>query len=214
MLIAEFALKSPILAAALEQCPDVDLVVDSQNTLDDGTVQLLLWAEGVGSGSFDDGLGVDPSVAEYRSLAEEGERRLYRVRISDEFADRAVQSRWVELGGRRLSAVGRRGTWENRVRFPSRDAFAKFYQTCRRKGVDVDVLALYDSVGGEGSDNRGLGISEKQREALTAAHERGYYNVPRTVSLDELAAELGISDQALSERLRRGIKNVLDTAEL
>jgi len=34
---------------------------------------------------------------------------------------------------------------------------------------------------------------------------RGLYTVPREVELVDIAADLGISHQALSERLRRGI---------
>jgi predicted DNA binding protein len=37
------------------------------------------------------------------------------------------------------------------------------------------------------------------------AVRRGYYDIPRRTSMGELAAELGISDQAVSERLRRAI---------
>lgn len=46
-------------------------------------------------------------------------------------------------------------------------------------------------------------LTEKQREAATTAVATGYYSTPREVSLGELAAELGVSKPALSERLSR-----------
>ncbi len=46
-------------------------------------------------------------------------------------------------------------------------------------------------------------LTEPQREAIAEAYRQGYYDVPREISLEELANELDISHQALSERLRR-----------
>jgi len=41
------------------------------------------------------------------------------------------------------------------------------------------------------------------------AYERGYFNLPRDVTMEELGEELGISQQAVASRLRRGIRNIL-----
>lgn len=48
------------------------------------------------------------------------------------------------------------------------------------------------------------GLTDIQHETLVTALERGYYNTPRDVPMSELAAELGISQQVLSKRLRGG----------
>ena len=44
-------------------------------------------------------------------------------------------------------------------------------------------------------------ITETQWEAAKLAVEMGYYDVPRRVSLGDLASELGISKSAVSQRL-------------
>lgn len=44
-------------------------------------------------------------------------------------------------------------------------------------------------------------LTDKQREAAEMAIEMGYYKRPRETSLEEMAADLGISPQALSQRL-------------
>jgi len=51
-------------------------------------------------------------------------------------------------------------------------------------------------------------IRAEQREVLTVAVERGYFETPREVTLDELAAELEVPRSTVSYRLRRA------TAEL
>jgi predicted DNA binding protein len=52
-------------------------------------------------------------------------------------------------------------------------------------------------------------LTARQRETLRLAHERGYFEIPREVTLDDLADELGVSNQAVSERLRRGCTHVI-----
>lgn len=44
-------------------------------------------------------------------------------------------------------------------------------------------------------------ITKKQWEAARLAVESGYYKQPREATLDDLAAELGISKSAVSQRL-------------
>ena len=61
------------------------------------------------------------------------------------------------------------------------------------------------SVGGDA-------LPRKQAETLRLALETGYFDVPRDVTLQDLADELGVSDQTVSERLRRGIATVVDDA--
>ncbi|WP_225316362.1 MULTISPECIES: helix-turn-helix domain-containing protein [Haloferax] len=54
-------------------------------------------------------------------------------------------------------------------------------------------------------------LTAKQREAATMAVSRGYYQTPRQVSLEDLAASLDISKSALSQRLS-AVESKLATA--
>lgn len=54
-----------------------------------------------------------------------------------------------------------------------------------------------------------FGLSHQQRDALILALERGYFDVPRGVTLTEIGDELGITQQATSERIRRAAQKVL-----
>jgi predicted DNA binding protein len=53
-----------------------------------------------------------------------------------------------------------------------------------------------------------FGLAERQRDALITALEPGYFVVPREATTAELADELDVSPRAISQRLRRGIRNL------
>ena len=52
-------------------------------------------------------------------------------------------------------------------------------------------------------------MTDAQQEALVLAYERGYFNTPRDVTMADLGEELGISQQAVASRLRRGVSAIL-----
>ncbi|ELZ76940.1 HTH DNA binding domain-containing protein [Haloferax larsenii JCM 13917] len=52
-------------------------------------------------------------------------------------------------------------------------------------------------------------LTSRQREVLETAVERGYYDIPRQVSIETLAAELDCSPSTVSEHLRKVESKVL-----
>lgn len=54
------------------------------------------------------------------------------------------------------------------------------------------------------------GLSDDQREAIEAARELGLYTVPRSVTMQDVGDDLGVSHQAISERLRRAHGRLVD----
>lgn len=108
-----------------------------------------------------------------------------------------------------LDGEGRGDHWLFRVRFPEHDALSRFYRDCVDAGIDVQLNEINDPLG-SGTDG-GFAITPEQQEALEVALAEGYFDVPRGVTLVELAGELGISDSAVSQRLRRGLTEVIST---
>jgi predicted DNA binding protein len=51
---------------------------------------------------------------------------------------------------------------------------------------------------------------DRQRELLTLALERGYFNIPRDVTLEELADEMGITKTTASNHLRKAEQQVME----
>ena len=52
-------------------------------------------------------------------------------------------------------------------------------------------------------------LTDRQREVLDVAVDRGYYEVPREATLDDLAAELGVAPSTVSDHLRKAESAVL-----
>lgn len=61
-----------------------------------------------------------------------------------------------------------------------------------------------------GGFERGPQLTDRQRAALLAAHQAGYYRIPRPINLRRLARAQGISSPALSELLRRAERAIID----
>lgn len=105
-----------------------------------------------------------------------------------------------------LDAVGTDDGWRFALRFPDRDALADWYGRCADRGIDVDVRRLSED---GGTATPGGRLTEPQRAALKTALDAGYFEVPRAVTLGELAGRLGVSDTAASQRIRRGVSTLV-----
>lgn len=105
-----------------------------------------------------------------------------------------------------LSAVGTAEKWTFELRGESREAVAEFQEYCHDHGVPVTLKKLR---GLQPLDAK-LDLTETQREALILAYERGYFNLPRETTLEEIAGELEISQQAVGSRLRRGNRRLIE----
>ena len=108
--------------------------------------------------------------------------------------------------GQILRAVCRNGHWEFVVRFFEHEELSRFRRRCERDKVSLQVDRIYH--GTELDEEPGFGLTDAQLEALAFAVERGYYDIPRRCSTADLADELGISSQAMTERLRRAVANL------
>ena len=105
--------------------------------------------------------------------------------------------------GQLLSAVGTPEAWKFELRFPTHDALSEFTTHCEDAQVRVEATRVYNPT--NPSVGPWYGLTEPQREAILLAVQMGYYDIPRGCTTKELANELGISDQAVTERLRRAI---------
>lgn len=107
-----------------------------------------------------------------------------------------------------LAAGGRGDRWSFRIRFPTRDALSEFYQSCLDSGYRPEIEEVNSPF--SATEDGGYSVSEAQQEVLLTALEQGYFDVPRGINLKTIAAELGISDTATSQRIRRGTKTLLN----
>lgn len=101
-------------------------------------------------------------------------------------------------------------TWAFEIRFPSHDALSAFKERCEDTRIAVTVDRIYDPTKPDSGPR--FGLTDPQRETLVRAVEGGYYDIPRRMSTKDLAEEFGISDQAITERLRRAIAGFTEHA--
>lgn len=130
-----------------------------------------------------------------------------QLRVERASADGHVLQTLWDAGGLLLDASGDEKTWVVRARFDRPGDVSAFADRCTERGIAV---AATES--GPGWDEAALhdaGLTMVQRDTLLNALEHGYFDVPRGITLVDLASEKGVSDSAVSQRLRRGIKTLV-----
>ncbi|MFD1647472.1 helix-turn-helix domain-containing protein [Haloarchaeobius litoreus] len=173
-----------------------------------GDVAPYVWVTGDTDG-FE--RAIDGSAADvgYDVLDRHDARVLYRLRWGTE--PTGLLSIFVDTNAAVLEA---RATdrWFFRVRFPDDTSVTRFHERTREHGYELDLHRLGRSADGTDEADGAYGLTPEQREALLFAVETGYFAIPRQSTLDDIAAEFDISNQAASERLRRATETVLQNA--
>jgi predicted DNA binding protein len=105
-----------------------------------------------------------------------------------------------------LSGTGTSDGWRFEVRGESREDLSAFRTYCQTHDISITITAVHAL---QPVDDEAYGLTDPQQEALLLAYERGYFSSPREVSLAEVAEELGITQQSLSSRLRRGYRQLV-----
>lgn len=153
----------------------------------------------------------------------EAEADIDEFRIVDRVAgDALVRITWAETvdgflealgdtGGVILEGVGGTDRWRFQLRFDEHTDLREFYEQCTDKAVPLQILSLHNP-GFEGTDAIISTLTDDQTATLQLAYRRGYFDVPRRTNLVQLADELDISDTAVSQRLRRGLSELLESA--
>ncbi|MGA9402824.1 helix-turn-helix domain-containing protein [Haladaptatus sp.] len=210
-VIAEFTIRAPdlVLTETLEAVPEMTVELEQQMASTAGSALLIVWATGGSFDTFDDSLHADPTIESYSIVEEMDVRKLYRLRLERE-SILPVYPTYQELGAVPMAGHGASGTWTRRVRFPERSALIEFQQFCRREHVDFSLKRLYTP----GDNETAFHLTEPQREALVAAYESGYFEVPRDATLTNLSSTLDISKQSVSERLRRAQSRLVENTVL
>ena len=169
----------------------------------DGFVPML-WVHD-GPSSLDEYLEADETIEEYELLGEFGESALYQTEWTKQvrFTLRIILGTDATV----LSARGAAGTWKLKVMYADRSSLSEAHEFAQDHDISFEVRAIRDLQ----DEPQGLyGLTADQRKTLTAAAEAGYFEIPREVSLEELADTFDVSHQALSERLRRALQALVD----
>ena len=167
-----------------------------------------LWATDDDLDAFEETVRAQSTVERFQALDRLDGTGLYRIEWANSPSD--LITTIAETDATVLEAEGD-GTWVFRLRFPDHGALSAFHTRAVENGIPLHVEQTY-TVTDASERGRRFDLTPDQREALVLALRRGYFASPREVSLDELARELGISRQAVSQRIRRGNERVLRNA--
>lgn len=155
---------------------------------------------------FVDRVGNHPSVSDLERV-DVFENRTLLAMAWDVRSDFLFQS-VATCEGQILRVSGTADEWGFVIQFHSHDGMVQFREYCDAHGISFTALRSYHlRESRTEAGQRLFGLTDAQREALCLAVENGYYDIPRQCSTSDLAAELGVSGQAVSERLRRGVAN-------
>lgn len=170
----------------------------------------FVWVTGEDHDAFEAKVRDDPTVQELVALDKIGDSGLYRIEWKDapsDLIEGIVNSQATVLEAQR------NGHWVFRLRFADHDRLSEFHNYCTDHDIKIHIERTYTL--SETTDRRRqFDLSQEQREALILALRRGYFATPRETALDDLASELDISRQALSNRIRRGNERILQNVLL
>lgn len=155
---------------------------------------------------FEELVTAHPSVERVQQVSRQEGERLFTLDW-DTSGDRlfeAVRTTDAQLLAVRQAAAG----WQLVFRFPGHDALVQFRELCEGAGIGLVVERVCIP------SSPDYGLTEPQREALVEAVRRGYYAIPRQLTTADLAEQFGISDQAVTERLRRAVRALTESTLL
>lgn len=155
--------------------------------------------------TFESSVRGHPEVNDIQLVNTHEDETLYA--LDWEPSEASLLRRILNLDAVLLSAAGTADTWGLELRFPSHEALSAFQEFYLDEDIDVSIDRIYNPTKPDAGP--WYGLTPPQRETLTAAVEGGYYSLPRQISTQELADTFDISDQAVTERLRRGISTLV-----
>lgn len=162
-----------------------------------------VWVNAPERSVFEEAMQRHSVVDSFRFLQREDGEFLYRIDWQLE-TDPFLQC-LGEVNAAVLRASGAANRWHFDLRFDTHDDASRFQRRCSERDVSISIEWVLSESAGKHS---GTLLTLCQRQTIALALERGYFDVPRRTTIVELAEELGISDQAVSARLRRATKRL------
>lgn len=208
--IAEFTIPSGALpfGALLVENPGTRIEIERIVPTDE-SIMPFFWVYESDPEQFLEQAEREPEVSEIHLLARVDDGALFRAEWTPEAEMVRSLSR---LAGTIIEAEGTSEFWRVELRAQDSTALWQFQKLFQDQGIPVTLVSLYnleETI--EGSEQT---LTPKQRETLIIAFQRGYFDSPREVSREELGEHFDISPRAVSERLRRGTRNLITSTLL
>lgn len=182
--------------------PDMDLTLERWRIESEDRVSGFVLADGTAFKTFEAELSQLSTVEEFSRISEMDSARLYQVRFISKTqhlpeysgVSGVISEIEIQSDGLHITA-----------HFPDRSEVVKLKEFLEGKGMTVETKALYRT----SQSSPSAEMSKKQKEALFAAYERGYFDVPKGTTLSDLADELDVTPSSLSGRLKRAQQHLV-----
>jgi len=194
------------LGTIFEELPGVTIELERIIPAQDVVIPYF-WVRGTDADDVAGAFSEHPGVENIRLVDSVADQFLLRVEWTLDYD--GILSSLMEAEIPLIEAVGTSDQWTFDVRGDDQADIAAFQQRCREIDIPVRLTRLHALTPIESETEAAL--TDAQREALVLGYERGYFATPRAVTMEDLGDELGISQQAVASRLRRGIENILET---
>lgn len=208
-IVAEFVIPADAVPGGrtLGELPEA--TIELERIIPTGSAALpFFWMFGADPVVFCDRIQTEPEIANVDVLAEVDNGALFRATWTPEAS---IIGGIKALNATILTAIGSSEEWMFRVRAKNRERLAAFQQLFSEQDIPVELRRIYNFAELVDGDRP---LTPEQRETLLAAYREGYFDQPRRVSQAELGKQFDISGRAVSNRLSRGMKNLIASALL
>ena len=205
-LYGEFTVPAEAFALyqTLQEAPETVIEIERVAATNE-VLTPYFWASGGELETFETAIEHDPSVEGLTQLDEFEQATLYRANWTENIE--TIVYAYTQIGATILEASGHRNQWELRMRFDDRDRLEDFQTYCREMDIPFRLTQLHElSQPRTGSQ---FELTPKQHEALVTTWNEDYFTSPE-VTLTDVADELDISQQSVSQRLDRGYEKLIE----
>lgn len=166
----------------------------------------FFWIEAPDFTDVEAALEEDHTVGTFTPIVTQTQRRIYHIEYSEEAM--LLTPAITDLGGLTLESKSSANGWILTIELLGRDDLYELKAFAIENEMQFDILELRQTTAT--TDPLQYGLTEPQIEALASAYTSGYYDETRQISLEELGAQLDISQTAVSGRLRRGSARLIE----
>lgn len=192
------------LGTVFEQLPHVTVELERIIPAREAVIPYF-WVRGTDVSDIETAFTEHPGVSRIQFVDAVDGEQLLRIEWAMDYDD--VLTTLAETDVALIEAFGTDQQWTFDIRGDDRRDIAAFQTRCRELDIPITLTELHALTPLESDTEAAL--TETQQAALALAYERGYFNSPRDVTMADLGDELGITQQAVASRLRRGIKHIL-----
>jgi len=187
---------------------DTEVKFVERIALDGDSQQYFRVLDSADLGAFEAAARADSDVADLEAIDRTADQPLYRIAWAEPPPLAPVYR--TDLLVERMNGTATH--WLFRLRASDLAALRALQREAHDRGTPLEVRRLDQSA--DGSDADPYGLTANQRDVLVMAIREGYFAIPRRTTLGDLGEKLGISDQAVSERLRRAERTLVERTVL